>query len=161
MRIQRIVDKEAQKICTWKTLLLLELKNQDKLKQALEWAALVKESLLDPETADLYLFICFERELAIGHCLRIESTEQFCRKYVQRPKESAEKLIERSFLNRLEESSQELIDIDPLNKALSSTGKDFQWFTKEERVKWKKIFLSSYTGGDLVEEIFSQNEEPI
>lgn len=53
------------------------------------------------------------------------------------------------------------IDIDPLNKALSITSSSFEWFTKEEQKKWKEVFLSRYTGSDLVEKLINENEEQI
>ena len=131
MRIQRVTDVSKKLISTWKTILIVELESKEKLKHALQWVALVKESLLDPETADLYLFIFFEKdEISLEYSLWIELTEQFCRKYVQRPYETTEQLIDRSFLRKIEGSSKKTIDIDPLNNALSLTSSNFEWFTK-------------------------------
>jgi len=160
IRIQRIVNEGEEKLSTWKTILIVELENREKLKYALRWAALVKDSLLDPETADLYLFIFFEKDdISLEHSLWIELTEQFCRKYVQRPDETAEQLIDRSFLRKIEGSSKKTIDIDPLNNALSLTSSGFAWFTKEEQKKWKNVFLSAYIGSDLLEKLITENEE--
>ena len=160
IRIQRVTDVSKKLISTWKTILIVELESKEKLKCALQWVALVKESLLDPETADLYLFIFFEKdEISLEHSLWIELTEQFCRKYVQRPDETAEQLIDRSFLRKIEGSSKKTIDIDPLYNALSLTSSSFEWFTKEEQKKWKNVFLSAYIGSDLVEKLITENEE--
>ena len=160
MRIQRIVDDGEKRLNTWKTLIIVEVENKDKIKHTLEWAALVKDSLLDPETADLYLFIFFKKDdISLEHSLRIELTEQFCRKYVQRPDETEEQLIDRSFLRKIEGSSKKTIDIDPLNNALSLTSSSFEWFTKEEQKKWKNVFLSAYIGSDLLEKLITENEE--
>lgn len=162
IRIQRIVNEGKEKLNTWKTILIVELENKEKLKYALRWASLVKDSLLDPETADLYLFIFFKKNnISLEHSLRIELTEQFCRKYVQRPDETAEQLIDRSFLRKIEDSSKKTIDIDPLYTALSLTSSSFEWFTKEEQKKWKNVFLSAYIGSDLVEKLITENEEQI
>lgn len=162
MRIQRIPKNNELQLATWKTLLIVELRNMEELKDALEWTALVKDTLLDPDTADLYLFISSEKdEISLEQSLRIESTEQFCRKYVQRPDETFERLIERTFLQKIEDSSKKTIDIDPLYNALSLTSSSFKWFTKEEQKKWKNVFLSAYIGSDLVEKLITRNEEQI
>ena len=160
MRIQRIPKNNELQLATWKTLLIVELRNMEELKDALEWTALVKDTLLDPDTADLYLFISSEKdEISLEQSLRIESTEQFCRKYVQRPDETFERLIERTFLQKIEDSSKKTIDIDPLYNALSLTSSSFKWFTKEEQKKWKNVFLSAYIGSDLVEKLITENEK--
>ena len=150
LRIQRIINSSDNKISTWKTLLFVELEKVEELKYALEWAALVKDSLLDPETADLYLFIIFENDvLNLERSLRIETSEQYCRKYVQRPNETVDELIERTFLGKIEGGKQSLLTTDPVNNALILTGNKSEWFTKEEQNNWKEIFLSSYTGFGL------------
>lgn len=157
LRIQRVFSSNAKNIKTWKTLLLVELENQEEIKHALRWASLVKDFLLDPETADLYLFICFKEKITLENCLRIESTEQFCRKYVLRPNESSQQLIERSFLSRLNNTPQDSIYLNPLNKAMSTTSDKYSWLTVQEQEKWIKAFLSDLSGGELIDEIFTEN----
>ncbi|WP_299762382.1 ABC-three component system middle component 1 [uncultured Pontibacter sp.] len=155
LRIQRLSDSNEQNLSTWKTLLIVNLVDKTDLKCALKWASMVQDSLLDPETADLYLFLFFNEPLTQESCLRIESTEQFCRKYVLRPNETLEQLLERSFLSKLENSRQELIELDPLHNAFLYTGSKYAWFDADEQTKWKDAFLSNLTGGDLIEKIFA------
>ena len=158
MRIQRI--QKHSELATWKTMLIVELKSNEELKNALEWTASVKDALLDPETADLYLFIIFEKDdIKLEQSLRIEATEQFCRKYVQRPNKSANELIERTFLSKLKDTKQGIKRIDPLNNALALTEKNNEWFTKEEQQDWKKLLLSNNTGYELVELLIPENIE--
>lgn len=158
MRIQRIKKQSETQLVTWKTMLIIELKSNEELKNALEWTASVKDALLDPETADLYLFIIFKNDdIKLDQSLRIEATEQFCRKYVQRPNKSANELIERTFLSRLKDTKQGVKSIDPLNNALALTEKNNKWFTKEEQQDWKKLLLSNNTGYELIELLIPEN----
>ncbi|MBJ6120063.1 hypothetical protein JAO76_17790 [Pontibacter sp. BT310] len=157
IRIQRRINSAVPMLNTWKTLLIVELKTSSDLKLALKWTSVVQDSLLDPETSDLYLFIAFTEPTALESCLRVESTEQFCRKYVLRPNESPQELLDRSFLCRLESTSQELIGLDPLYNALLDTSSDHIWFDAKEQNRWKVAFLSNLTGGELVDELFTSN----
>lgn len=150
MRIHRI--PKENKLVRCKTILIAELKEISELKDVLHWTASVKDILLDPESSDLYLFVIFETDdITLEESLRIESTEQFCRKYVQRPNKTVNEFIERTFLSRINSTKQDAEHIDPLNNALLLTGKNNKWFTKEEQLKWKNLLLSNKTGYDLVE----------
>ncbi|MBN8864960.1 MAG: hypothetical protein J0H92_16420, partial [Sphingobacteriales bacterium] len=57
-RLQRITKNGNRH--NWKTLLMVELKDKEDIQSALQWSATVKDALLDPETADLYLLILFD-----------------------------------------------------------------------------------------------------
>ena len=90
---QGIANKEVFRFCRpissnvsnqfWKTLLVTGI-DPDQIRDVLQWAALCKELLLDPETSDVYLFIIWsgENNPSIEECLRIEANEDFCRKFV-------------------------------------------------------------------------------
>lgn len=150
IRIHRI--PKENKLVRCKTILIAELKEISELKDVLHWTASVKDILLDPESSDLYLFVIFETDdITLEESLRIESTEQFCRKYVQRPNKTVNEFIERTFLSRINSTKQDAEHIDPLNNALLLTEKNNKWFTKEEQLKWKNLLLSNKTGYDLVE----------
>lgn len=163
LRIQRLPSSEGPTLSldTWRTVLVTVLVNKVQLRLAFEWAALVKETLLDPESSDLYLFIAFGNHinLTIEYCILIESTEQFCRKYVLRPEETPEQLIERTFLAPLINSSVNNRISDPLLAAFSITGNQRTWFNTAEQNKWQKIFLSGKKGDELVDELFSERPE--
>jgi len=133
LRLRRNYIMLEPKVATWKTLLLVEIENRTSLKNVLYWASLVQDYLIDPETADLYLFICFKEEINLESCLRIESTEQFCRKYVLRPSEQLEDLIQRSFLGKIEGAFQASIQNDPLQNAFNLTRSKFDWLTEDEQ----------------------------
>ena len=163
LRIQRLPNSEITMLSfdTWRTVLVTVLANKDQVRHALRWAALVKDVLLDPESSDLYLFIAFENQadLTIESCIHLESTEQFCRKYVLRPEETPEQLVERTFLAPLISSSMNTRVSDPLIAAFSNTGSQHTWFNTAEQNRWQKIFLSGKKGDELVDELFRKRSE--
>lgn len=162
MRLKRI--NNPLEINNRKTILLVCLENIEQLTYVLKWASIAKEILLDPESADLYLFICFNNEITSEMCIRIESTDQFCRKYVLRPSETYDQFLERTFLAKPNSSGQELLSTDPLLKAFSLVEEDYDWFSSKEQNRWKSSLLSGLTGSDLIEDLFtsniSENETP-
>jgi len=150
-RIQRHNETELN---TYRTVLLVQLKVADELKSALEWVASVKNSLTDPETSDLYLILISEQNIfTIDDSMRIESTEQFCRKYVQRGNENPKDLISRTCLASLNVKNDISIQSDPVNKALSETSQKFPWFKESEQAIWKEAFYSEDTGNELMDRI--------
>lgn len=157
-RIQKIpiLQNTSIPLQYWRTILVTLLKNDSQLEKALQWAALVKEALLDPESSDLYLFIIFDNSVNITmeSCIRIESTEQFCRKYVARPEESPEQLIERTFLTPLADLSAKNILFDPLISAFSSLESKYPSFNTLTQNKWREAFLSGKNGSEIINELF-------
>lgn len=161
LRIQRNKENESSNVPYWKTLLIVEIQNKEEIRSALEWSAIVKDALLDPETADLYLFIVFEKDradISIEECYSIESSEQYCRKYVERPDKTPLELIERTFMSKLEEAHQEADAVDPINSVMSSTAEKHSWFTDEEQKKWRAVLLSDNSGNELVELLISETK---
>ncbi|OFY86404.1 MAG: hypothetical protein A3F72_11435 [Bacteroidetes bacterium RIFCSPLOWO2_12_FULL_35_15] len=161
LRIQRIKQNENGNTSNWKTLLIVEIQNKEEIQYALEWSAIVKDALLDPETADLYLFIVFEKDkadISIEECYNIESSEQYCRKYVQRPDKTPLELIERTFLSKLEDAEQEADAVDPINSVMAATAEKHPWFTDEEQKKWRTALLSDNSGNELVELLTSETK---
>ena len=140
----------------WKTILITLLANKEELEYALRWAAITKEALLDPESSDLYLLILFENyeNIAEGSCIRIETTEQFCRKFVLRPNETVQQLINRTFLKSITELRKETRISDPLSSALSSTALKHNWLNISEQSHWRKLFLTGKAGCDIIDELF-------
>ncbi|WP_341348227.1 ABC-three component system middle component 1 [Paenibacillus sp. FSL H3-0469] len=152
LRIKRLNVKTNN----WKTLLFIEIVSHDEdeikaeLKSALSWVAIVKERLLGSENTDLYLFLAFNRDISVEECLRIESTEQFCRKYVLLPKEDILDFIDRTFLQKFKSSKGTAKSADPIVKAFSNTLAEFSWLTPEIQTKWYKAF-SELSGSELLE----------
>lgn len=154
-RLERIAEP---RLTTRKTILLVAIEDDSQTIHAFRWAAIAKEILTDPESSDLYAFICFKQNVPIDVCLRIESTEEFCRKYVLHPDESIELFLERTFLAKTTTSSQDSLSADPLIKSFDSVGLKHSWFNSEEQNHWKRILLSGTTGSDLIEELFNLNK---
>lgn len=147
---------------SWKTLVLIEIDAPEcdakiELKKSITWLSLVKESLLGNENSDLYLFLAFTREVSTEECLRIESTEQFCRKYVLLPGEDISGFVNRTFLQKLVDTTHTPVDKDPLERAFSETSAKHDWLTTEIQENWKKAF-SDCTGNDLVEALLKEEE---
>lgn len=159
LRIKRL----GIEVDTWKTILLIEIEASDEknrkadLKKAISWLALVKESLLGAENIDLYLFLAFNGDISIEECLRIESTEQFCRKYVLMPNEEISEFLNRTFLQRLIDSTEIMDCEDPLERAFSETAAHYSWLTPEIQKKWKRYF-KELSGSDLVEALVNEEE---
>jgi len=158
IRIQRNNKNTKFKTDNWKTLLIVELEDQSNLKLALDWVVLVKESLLDPQTADIYLFLTFSSAVSIEECLRIESTEQFCRKYVLLPEEDVSEFVNRTFLQRLVNSTDTIEGKDPLESAFSKTSEKHNWLTSEMQKRWKSAF-SDLSGSELIAALLKDEEK--
>ena len=154
-RLERITDPKSK---TRKTILVVGIEDDSQTIHAFRWAAIAKEILIDPESSDLYLFICFNQSVPLEVCLRIESTEQFCRKYVIHPEETIEHFMERTFLAKLNSASQGILSADPLIKSFVSVQIEHDWFNTDEQNKWKGILLSGLTGSELIEELFNLNK---
>lgn len=154
LRIKRL----GIKIDNWKTLVLVEVEANSEtdikveLKKAISWLVSVKESLLGAESTDLYLFLAFNSEVSIEECLRIESTEQFCRKYVLLPGEEIYEFINRTFLQKLLNYAGTIEGEDPLERAFSKTVVKYSWLTPEMQKAWKKAFYN-LSGSELFDEL--------
>jgi len=138
----------------YRTLLLVEINDESLLKGSLKWTSAVKNNLTDPETSDLYLIIVSEKNIySIDDSMRIEATEQFCKKYVQRDGESPECLMKRTYLSKLSSGGSHGIQEDPLKKALQNTNTDHKWFDEEQQKVWKDAFTSNDNGNELLDKI--------
>lgn len=167
---ENIVDKQVLRFCRqhtsdtsrqfWKTLLIGSI-GSDNLRDVLQWAALCKEVLLDPETSDIYLFIMWfgDNSPSIEECLRIEANEDFCRKFVLRPGETIESFIERTFLKKIETPQPLDLGQDPLITAFSGLEEHFSWFDEAEKTRWKEAFNSGASGSDLFDALITHKPE--
>jgi hypothetical protein len=150
LRLKRL----GRKIDSWKTIVVVEIEANDEtsikveLKKAINWLASVKESLLGTESADLYMFLAFYGDVSKEECLRIESTEQFCRKYVLLPDEEITEFLNRTFIQKLVSHENITHSEDPIEKAFSITSAQHSWLTPEIQKRWKKAF-SDLSGNEL------------
>jgi hypothetical protein len=144
-----------------KTLLVVGINSHNYLKDVLQWAALCKELLLDPETADIYLAIMWTEETqpSIEECLRIEASEDFCRKFVLRPNETKESFVERTFITKVDAPIPLDLGQDPLISAFSVLEQEFTWFNDEEKIKWREVFSSGTSGFDLFNTLINNQSE--
>ena len=154
LRIKRL----STEIDSWKTLVFIEIaadgesEIKTELKSALSWIAAVKENLLGSESTDLYLFLAFNRDINDEECLRIESTEQFCRKYVLLQNEEISDFVNRTFLQEFISSEDTAESTDPLERSFTNTLAQFSWLTPEVQKRWKKSF-SELSGSELFDEL--------
>lgn len=153
-RIKRL----STDVDSWKTLVFIEIavdsecEIKTELKSALSWIASVKENLFGSESTDLYLFLAFNSDISSQECLRIESTEQFCRKYVLLPNEEISSFVNRTFLQKFISSEESQDSTDPLERAFANTFVKFNWLTPEVQKRWKKTF-SELSGSELFEKL--------
>ncbi len=156
------IKRHGLLVDSWKTLVLIEIDadcdTKIELKKTITWLSLVKESLLGNENSDLYLFLAFTHEVSPEECLRIESTEQFCRKYVLLPGEDVSEFVNRTFLQKLVDTTRTEVDKDPLERAFLKTAAKHSWLTTGIQKNWKKAF-SDFTGNDLVEALLKEELE--
>lgn len=143
----------------FKTLLVVGIESGN-LKDALEWAALSKDLLLDPETSDIYLFVYWNgNKPSIEECLRIESSEDFCRKFVLHPNETKESFVERTFITKVDTPIPLDLGQDPLLSAFSVLEQEFVWFNAEEKVKWRDAFSSGSSSFELFNALINNQSE--
>ena len=141
------IKRKGIKVDRWKTLVLVEIETdnendiKDELKEIISWIASIKESLTGTENTDLYLLLAFNDVVDKDECLRIESTEEFCRKYVLMPSENISEFVGRTFIQGLSDSTDTVVGEDPIEKAFSKTAIQHSWLSPEIQKKWKNAFL--------------------
>jgi hypothetical protein len=139
----------------WRTILLSSISHKEEILHVIKWAAACRDLLTEPEASDLYLFIDTSMcNLSIEEATKIESSEQFCRKYVTRPDEILSDFLKRTFLQPLIGSDSHTNISDPLLDALKKTGEEYSWFTEGNQMLWREAFLSGASGSDLVDMLF-------
>ncbi|PCK05153.1 MAG: hypothetical protein COA42_18630 [Alteromonadaceae bacterium] len=157
-KIMRIKRRERSN-ASWKTLVFAEAEAdneiilKENIRKVIRWVATIKEFLLRSENTDLYLFLMFRGEVSTEECLRIESTEQFCRKYVLLPGEDVSEFVSRTFIKEIVSAGGVIDANDPLEEALTKTADKYDWLTEDVKSQWKKAFLE-LSGSDLADVIF-------
>ena len=166
---QTITNKQVLRFCRplssdvssqfGKTLLVTGI-DPDQIRDVLQWAAICKEVLLDPETSDVYLFIIWlgENIPSIEECLRIEANEDFCRKFVLRPNETVESFIERTFLKKIDAPEPLDLGQDPLISAFSGLEQQFSWLDETEKARWRAAFNSGASSFELFNALLTSNK---
>jgi hypothetical protein len=151
IRLKRIVTQTPY----WRTIIISSISLIREINLVLQWAATVKDDLLDPESSDLYLMLAVNDPVcALETCINIEAGEQFCRKYVLRPRETLDAFIERTFLGSISGVTGDGDISDPLLAALAATGQDYAWFTPAIQQQWHAALTSGKTSAELIELLF-------
>lgn len=159
-QIIRIKRSNIAEAC-WKTMVFVELECYDQtelkaeLKNVINWIALLKQCLIGTENVDLYLFLAFTNYSNHEECLRIESTEEICRKYVLMPDEKIEDFLNRTFLHRILEDRRQAGGQDPIEKAFRNTNKELVLINEESQKKWIDYFFK-YSGNELAEKLICE-----
>lgn len=150
IRLRRYGNENAG----WRTFLVVSLESSEHIPTANRWAAEVRDSLLDPETADLYMFLLVGG-ISVNVSSDIEASELFCRKFVIRQNESVEELLNRTFLTQVFSHLEDVKFADPLQTALSQTGDRHAWFSNQCQDVWRSSILSGKSGSDIAEDLLS------
>jgi hypothetical protein len=138
-----------------KTLLLASSTASAHVEEILMWCAYAKGNLPDPESADLYLFLIFDDPIPdLDSCLQIEANELYCRKYLLRPDEQLDDLLNRSFLCEPGEATAGQQRADPLKQALLDTASNYSWLNEAEIDRWREILLSDTSGYELAQLLY-------
>lgn len=137
---------------TARTILVGYVSGANQIRELSRWSAEVRDNLLEPETSDLYLFLVADG-VAQHECSRIESDEQFCRKYVASSLDAFSALLDRTFLSALGNSQQTPALADPVTVAFELTQKTYPWLDKAVQDKWLDALATDRPGKDLVAEI--------
>jgi hypothetical protein len=140
-----------------KTILLANTEVIIGLEDIFVWCANVKGYLPDPGSADLYLFIIYEGlTLQLEECLQIEADDLYCRKYILRPNERLDDLLNRSFLCEVGEVSAGEHRSDPLRQALRETATNHSWLNEAEMERWRQILLTDASGNQLAQLLYQE-----
>lgn len=140
----------------YRTILVVYADSIQASGAALHWAADVRDTLPEPATADIYLFMEIA-SASLDDCLRLEADDQYCRKYVRRPYESGEEFLKRTFLAAPVVLSRIGDMADPLSASLMQTATLHKWFSPEKQQSWRHALMSGSTGQDLAALILDNN----
>ena len=142
-----------------RTLLITIVQEKTQFDHALQWAADVREILLNNERSDLYLYIFSTNLFNNEQCINFEADERFCRKYVSRPSETIKDVFNRSFLHEYDTSIELSGFTDPVQEALGKTHLAYSWFNEDNQLQWKKALLTGKSGLDLAELLLKNPNE--
>jgi len=134
----------------WRTVLIAAIPyDLAKIQSAFRWAADVRDTLAEPQTADLYMFMLIEG-VASEDAARLETDDRFCRKVVVREGENADSFLDRSFLATLSPSGSSDNINDPLLASMGTLGLTHSWVLPHLDV-WRELLLSGKSGSDVAD----------
>lgn len=141
----------------YRTVLVACVESLGTVSEALYWAANVRDSLPEPCTADLYLFLEIEN-ISIDECNRIEADDQYCRKFIKKSDETTADFIQRTFLAPPLSQKNKFEVNDPISLALQKTAKQYPEFVLEEQEYWYQELLSNKKGEELAEKLLGYTQ---
>jgi hypothetical protein len=134
----------------WRTVLIAAFPfDSAKIQDAFRWAADVRDMLVEPQTADLYMFMLIEG-IAPEDAARLETDDRFCRKIVVREQEDVSSFLDRSFLAPLSPAGNANDISDPLLASLNSLALAHSWVAPHLEV-WRELLLSGRSSSDIAE----------
>jgi hypothetical protein len=134
----------------WRTVLITAFSyDLAQTQGAFRWAADVRDTLAEPQTADLYMFMLIEG-IASEDAARLETDDRFCRKVVVREGEDTDSFLDRSFLATLSPSGSSDSISDPLLASLGSLGLAHSWVVPHLET-WRELLLSGKSGSEVAE----------
>jgi hypothetical protein len=134
----------------WRTVLITAFSyDLAQIQGAFRWAADVRDTLAEPQTADLYMFMLIEG-IASEDAARLETDDRFCRKVVVREGEDTDSFLDRSFLATLSPSGSSDSISDPLLASLGSLGLAHSWVVPHLET-WRELLLSGKSGSEVAE----------
>lgn len=134
----------------WRTVLIAAFPfDSAKIQGAFRWAADVRDMLVEPQTADLYMFMLIEG-IASEDAARLETDDRFCRKIVVREQEDVSSFLDRSFLATLSPAGSANAISDPVLASLNSLAIAHSWVVPHLEV-WRELLLSGRSGSDIAE----------
>jgi hypothetical protein len=145
--IHKRVNREG---AGWRTVLITAFSyDLAQIQGAFRWAADVRDTLAEPQTADLYMFMLIEG-IASEDAARLETDDRFCRKVVVREGEDTDSFLDRSFLATLSPSGSSDSISDPLLASLGSLGLAHSWVVPHLET-WRELLLSGKSGSEVAE----------
>ncbi|MGV8744955.1 ABC-three component system middle component 1 [Pseudomonas aeruginosa] len=134
----------------WRTVLIAAFPpDVANIQGAFRWAADVRDTLPEPQTADLYMFMLIEG-VASEDAARLETDDRFCRKVVAREGEDADSFLDRSFLASLSIPGRSDNISDPLSASLGALVLAHSW-VEPHRDRWRELLLSGKSGVEIAE----------
>ncbi|EPM63158.1 hypothetical protein A262_03925 [Pseudomonas syringae pv. actinidiae ICMP 19073] len=134
----------------WRTVLLAAFPfDLAQIQGAFRWAADVRDTLAEPQTADLYMFMLIDG-IASEDAARLETDDRFCRKVVVREGEDADSFLDRSFLATLSPTGSSDSISDPLLASLGSLGLAHSWVVPHLET-WRELLLSGKSGTEVAD----------
>jgi len=126
----------------WRTILVADAPySEAAIQSAYSWAANVRERLPGTQSADLYMLIVM-RDVPFEEAVKIETDDNFCRKYVLGPDESIDNFFDRTFLGPVKAQSDGGPLQNPVVTALQSVVKNHAWVGAVIE-QWEQVLVNS------------------